>query len=352
MVVVAGVVAASAFAVACAVPSEEVGDSDQAASAGVNQEIAQLRQTFGSARATRPTYLTTKTGAAKYRWSCTERSAGRGKGSTKPVTYEFVARGDAVINEGTGFSKQVAPDPATDATLREYLPRAVFLHPETLGSPEMGQETDTYEIFRHVASTGDLVIERVLSPASKEAVDEAAKSYDRSLYDSDRGFAVAYVTCAVADRVIEAEGVDWILWDDCRDEQSTNGLWASMDMHSSFDRECRASSDVLVPATAAGKDATATFGLVEGTWLRLRYGRAEITVDGAQLRIAGGRTVDGEAGSAQREFATPPAEIVLKKMGSKVVVTVGEHTAHVELFDPAAPLSVDVLSHHSKFTLR
>jgi hypothetical protein len=182
--------------------------------------VAKMRRLFEQGRVSSVgSFGSTSATGMKTTWSnCVERSARRNDVSTSSVTYAFAGDGNDVVNTGSGFGKVFLQD-ATQGNDDN--------RPEALGYPSGVAVTEhvTLDVVR-IARNGDLVIERILKPATEESapalVTTAATEYEQSVYADPRAFATAYVQCPSADRTTEGDGTTGVfIFDDCKDPEFT-----------------------------------------------------------------------------------------------------------------------------------
>jgi hypothetical protein len=171
----------------------------------------------------------------------------------------------------------------------------------------------TLEVAR-IARNGDLVIERILKPATHDtapSLDAAfTTEYERAIYADRRAFATAYIHCPLADRTLEGGGTTNLMYfDDCKDASFTMARWsdgqpsrrgmnACID-NGTFDLDDRPASIHVEVEFAPGEGARIVIG---GLW---------VSIEDAEVRIEKPRLSDS-APNVLSAVPLPPGATTLR----------------------------------------
>lgn len=208
----------------CSAPSGEpaTGLDEAPSTSAQDVEVARVRAAFTSAPVSvSPSKLssTSTTGVTTTWRNCTERSAKKNDTTKKTVSYVFSGNGHDLNATGTGFGKIFV----TDATEGASNPPDVVGYPASVVSAD-----DVVLDVARMTADESLVIERIVKPAVDDTFDSSV--YERSVYSDPRAFAVAYVSCSVADREIDTGSLSVLYYDDCKDPAYSRAYWGGADV--------------------------------------------------------------------------------------------------------------------------
>lgn len=220
----AAALASATVSAGCAESTESTpsAKSESAATSVQDVAVSQIRRAFRDASPITVGTLgsSSATGMTTTWDRCVERSAKRDDATTRSVSYVFAGDGENVVNIGSGFGKTFVVDatPGSD-------PR----NPDVVGYPA-SSAPGGYAMLdvARIASNGDLVVERVLTPASADGPFDASPGteYERAIYPDPRAFATAYVRCPRAERTRDGGGkANVVVFDDCRDSEFSLARW-------------------------------------------------------------------------------------------------------------------------------